>query len=166
MQVYTASKDGTIKLWDYQAMTCIKTLPLREIVRGMVSCCSRCAAHAHGAAGRPPLSLLTPPLRRTRMQVFSEDLPVAFLSINWRDGASGRVITYDMDKNKAGRTAMKTHSARPLYGCGYSRGSSTARTFVATHDKHSLFVWRVGPEIGPPLNLHHTKPYTVSAPAG
>lgn len=34
-------------------------------------------------------------------------------------------------------------------------------TLAATLDRHSLFVWRVGPEITHPLNLPHTKPYTV-----
>ena len=37
-----------------------------------------------------------------------------------------------------------------------------AGSLVATIDRHSLFVWRAGHEITQPLNLHHTKPYTVS----
>ena len=35
-QVYSASKDGTIKLWDYKASECLATLPIRETVRSMV----------------------------------------------------------------------------------------------------------------------------------
>ena len=42
----------------------------------------------------------------------------------------------------------------------------SAGTLVATIDRHSLFVWRAGREISQPLNLHHTKPYTVSILAG
>jgi hypothetical protein len=34
-------------------------------------------------------------------------------------------------------------------------------TLVATFDRHSLFVWRAAAEITQPLNLHHTRPYTV-----
>ena len=35
-QVYSASKDGTIKLWDYVSSECIKTYPIRETIRSMV----------------------------------------------------------------------------------------------------------------------------------
>ena len=35
-QVYSASKDGTIKLWDYKSSECLATLPIRETVRSMV----------------------------------------------------------------------------------------------------------------------------------
>jgi len=35
-QVYSASKDGTIKLWDYKTAECLATLPIRETVRSMV----------------------------------------------------------------------------------------------------------------------------------
>ncbi|GAX72998.1 hypothetical protein CEUSTIGMA_g450.t1 [Chlamydomonas eustigma] len=129
-EVYSASKDGSIKLWDYTTQECIKTLSVRETVRGMV---------------------------------FSSDLPVVYLSIDWRDGAAGRVITYDLLKGKAGRTAMKTSRSRPLSCCGTCTGTNRAQTFAATFDKHSLFVWRVGEEIHQPLNLHHTKPYTCVA---
>lgn len=45
----------------------------------------------------------------------------------------------------------------------HARLSVPTGTLVATIDRHSLFVWRAGPEISQPLNLHHTKPYTVSA---
>jgi hypothetical protein len=34
---------------------------------------------------------------------------------------------------------------------------------VATIDKQSLFVWRAAPLVSQPLNLHHTKTYTVGA---
>ena len=42
-QVYSASKDGTIRLWDYVTSECLMTLPIRETVRSMVrmSVCSR-----------------------------------------------------------------------------------------------------------------------------
>jgi NET1-associated nuclear protein 1 (U3 small nucleolar RNA-associated protein 17) len=56
---------------------------------------------------------------------------------------------------------MKTSASRPLTCNGGATGSSRAQTFVSTFDKHSLFVWRAGEEIFQPLNLHHTKPYTV-----
>ncbi|KAG1668638.1 hypothetical protein FOA52_002492 [Chlamydomonas sp. UWO 241] len=125
-QVYTASKDGTIRLWDYHTRECIKTLHVREAVRGMVFC---------------------------------EDLPIAYLSINWKDGSSGRIITFDLEKGRAGRTAMKTSAARTLVAAG----GGAARTFVATSDRHTLFVWRTGEEMTQPLVLHHTKPYTCVA---
>ena len=129
-------------------------------------------------------------------QVFSGDRPVVYLSIDWKDGTSGRVsrtatlketfwllcsrlfmvtwqvakrcscfflqvISYDLSKGKAGQTAMRTSASKPLACNGTSSGSSRAQTFVATFDKHSLFVWRVGEAVHQPLNLHHTKPYTV-----
>ena len=72
-----------------------------------------------------------------------------------------QVIAYDISKGKAGKTAMKLSSSRRLFCNGHSSGVSRAQTFVATFDKHSLFVWRAGDEIYQPLNLHHTKPYTV-----
>ena len=87
--------------------------------------------------------------------------PAWSLPLFFRSVLSKQVITYNLDKAKAGRTAMKTSRARPLVCSGASVGASTAHTFVATFDKHSLFVWRVGEEIYQPLNLHHTKPYTV-----
>eukprot|EP00955_Chlamydomonas_euryale_P061730 358159-Chlamydomonas_euryale.AAC.5 len=40
-------------------------------------------------------------------------------------------------------------------------GGGSARTFAATFDRHSLFVWRAAAEISHPLTLHHTKPFTV-----
>ena len=72
-----------------------------------------------------------------------------------------QVISYDLSKGKAGQTAMRTSASKPLACNGTSSGSSRAQTFVATFDKHSLFVWRVGEAVHQPLNLHHTKPYTV-----
>lgn len=87
--------------------------------------------------------------------VINARLDVAYLSIHWREGASGRVLAYDLLAGKAGRTAMKTRSPAPVV-------CSAAGGLVATHDRHSLFVWRAGHEILQPLNLHHTKPYTVS----
>lgn len=57
---------------------------------------------------------------------------------------------------------MKTSVARPLYCSGVNKGvGSTAHTFIATFDRHSLLVWRVGDDIYQPLNLRHTKPFTV-----
>lgn len=57
---------------------------------------------------------------------------------------------------------MKTSVARPLYCSGVNKGvGSTAQTFIATFDRHSLLVWRVGDDIYQPLNLRHTKPFTV-----
>ncbi len=38
---------------------------------------------------------------------------------------------------------------------------AAAGALAATIDRHSLFLWRVGPEISQPLNLTHTRPYTV-----
>ena len=52
-------------------------------------------------------------------------------------------------------TAMKTRGAAPL-------AMGAAAGLCATFDRHSLFVWRTGTDIYQPLNLHHTKPYTVS----
>lgn len=36
-----------------------------------------------------------------------EEGGVAHLSISWREGSSGRVIAFDIDKKRAGKTAMK-----------------------------------------------------------
>lgn len=93
------------------------------------------------------------------MQVFCEDLPIAYLSINWKDGSSGRIITFDLEKGYPGRTAMKTSASRTLVAAG----GGAARSFVATSDRHTLFVWRTGKEMTQPLVLHHTKPYTCVA---
>ena len=35
-QVYSAAKDGTIRLWDYVSSECIRVLTIRETVRSMV----------------------------------------------------------------------------------------------------------------------------------
>ena len=35
-QVYSASKDGTLRLWDYFSSECVKVLTIRETVRSMV----------------------------------------------------------------------------------------------------------------------------------
>eukprot|EP00955_Chlamydomonas_euryale_P061727 358159-Chlamydomonas_euryale.AAC.2 len=50
-QVFTASKDGTIRLWDYHASTCLKTIHVREVVRSMVRVAWRPAC-SHSAAMR------------------------------------------------------------------------------------------------------------------
>ena len=47
-------------------------------------------------------------------QVIHSTLGVAYLSIEWRDGGSGRVICFNLDKGHAGATAMKTRAAGPL----------------------------------------------------
>ena len=113
------------------------------------------------STGKPMHSI---EIRETvRGMVVGEETGIAHLSINWRDGGSGRVIAFDIGKKRAGKTAMKVSCARPLTSCGGSNGRGTARNFVATFDRHSLFVWRLGPEIQQPLNLHHTKPYTCVA---
>lgn len=61
-----------------------------------------------------------------------------------------------LDRGRAGATAMKSRAAGPLAMASPQGG------LVATIDRHSLFVWRAAPEISQPLNLHHTRPYTVS----
>lgn len=49
---------------------------------------------------------------------------------------------------------MRTRSTGPL-------ALSATGSLCATVDKHSLFVWRTGTDVHQPLNLTHTKPYTV-----
>ncbi len=39
---------------------------------------------------------------------------LAYFSIDWRDGASGRVICWNLDKGQPSRSAMKTRAAGPL----------------------------------------------------
>lgn len=59
-----------------------------------------------------------------------------------------------VSKTQFSGTAMKTRVAGQL-------ALSPGGAFCATADRHSLFVWRTGADIHQPLNLHHTRPYTV-----
>ncbi|GFH29952.1 uncharacterized protein HaLaN_28707, partial [Haematococcus lacustris] len=76
----------------------------------------------------------------------------AVLCIDWREGHAARVITFDLDSGRPGSSAMKMRAPGPL-----------AMNPHGNLDRHSLFVWRVGPEVRQPLNLHHTRPYTCLA---
>lgn len=80
-QLYSGSRDGTLRLWDLSTHACVRVLLVREPVRSL-------AIYA-------PLNL-------------------AYISIEWRDGVSGRVICYSLDKGRPGATAMKTRAAGPL----------------------------------------------------
>lgn len=107
LQVYSASLDGTLRLWDLSTRACLSVAHVREAVQHM-------ALHA--------------------------SLRLAYLSIDWRDGASGRVISWHLDRGRAGASALKTRSAGPL--AMNSRGErrsgwSTVPYRDPGHDGHS-----------------------------
>ncbi|KAJ9513928.1 hypothetical protein QJQ45_021053, partial [Haematococcus lacustris] len=150
--VYSGSRDGTLRLWDVVARACLRVFPVREAV---------CSLALHAA------------------------LRQAVLCIDWREGHAARVITFDLDSGRPGSSAMKMRAPGPLamnphgnwpsrpqppaslacgtWGAAAAGGCVAAGSLVASLDRHSLFVWRVGPEVRQPLNLHHTRPYTCLA---
>ncbi len=81
LQVYSGSRDGTLRLWDVASERCVRELAVREAVRAV-------AVHA--------------------------SLAIAYLSIEWREGHAGRVISFNLDTGRPGGRAMKTRSANPL----------------------------------------------------
>ncbi len=80
-QVYSTSRDGTLRLWDLATLKCLRIWAVRENVRHMV-------VHA--------------------------TLRLAYMSIEWGSNETGRIISWDLVKGKAGNNAMKTRVVGPL----------------------------------------------------
>lgn len=65
-----------------------------------------------------------------------------------------QVVSYDLTKMRLGSGTLRIRDNHPVV-LGKAGG------LVATFERHSLLVWRAGPDISQCLNLKHTKPYTV-----
>jgi hypothetical protein len=99
-------------------------------------------------------------------QVYSRTAGVAYLSTSHKGGQSGRVVPLLLGTGAVGDGKIKTSAPGPLV-------ISPSGHYVAALDKHSCLVWPAAAAAGAgggaagrkprPLNLPHSKPYTVGA---
>lgn len=95
-QVYSASLDGTVKLWDLTDGQVLKTVNVGAPVVSLVSACDSKTAAACPPAVASPLicsqrRLSHEACRRCPSQVVPSKGNVAFVTCDWREGTSGRV---------------------------------------------------------------------------
>uniref|UniRef100_A0A383VBL7 WD repeat-containing protein 75 second beta-propeller domain-containing protein n=1 Tax=Tetradesmus obliquus TaxID=3088 RepID=A0A383VBL7_TETOB len=92
--------------------------------------------------------------------VYSKQAGLAYVSVHYKRGQSGRVIPYQLPSGEEAPGRVKVSKAGRLV-------ISASGQHVAAVDRNSLFVWAAGSSAAgrraKPLNLPHTKPYTCAA---
>ncbi|KAF8061314.1 ycf24 [Scenedesmus sp. PABB004] len=94
--------------------------------------------------------------------VYSKPAGLAYVSVHYKRGQSGRVVPFALPSGEEAPGRVKTSRAGRLV-------LSPSGAHVGAIDRNSLFVWPAAPPPGgaarraKPLNLAHTKPYTVRA---
>jgi hypothetical protein len=139
VQIYSASLDGTIALWDLQDGSLVQRYTVGEPIESMVVVPS--------PSGQSPAS----PGRS------SGGAGLAFLTTHWRDQQTGRVACFDL--SGAGRL----HGERAKVSAPRQLAASASGRHVALVERHSVMVWATTRFCKRPLTLHHTRALTCVA---
>ena len=181
-QVYSASHDGTLRLWDYHKGACLREYNMQEPVECLVSGRGggaaqhaasprrlwvhptnprrRCPAHTPGRlqartsrACDPSSGALSCP------QVVAAPLSLAYVALRNRQGGAGRVAACQLPSGDMLGGRLKMRSCPKLF-------ISASGNLVASMERASLLLWRAGADLNAkPLNFSHTKAYTVRSGA-